>query len=253
MLSKAIDTLKIPNYRRYIMNDSSNIRSPLQDRNKKLINLSRQVLEHVRSTEKTTGNQIAKEIINGFSDKVVEADFKNIQRRVYDALNVLNALSIISKHRNEIKYRGLVDRNDITLLQNKINLRKAEIEEKRKQLGENLLQYIALHKLIRRNQSNAKTTFVELPCLVITGRQKATLQLSEESVLITSESPFKILSDCHVLAEMNLHKFSVAEISEHFPQEIFDLLEKSCISQSEPCEKDYRELYLMISNTKTEL
>ena len=129
MLSKAIDTLKIPNYRRYIMNDSSNIRSPLQDRNKKLINLSRQVLEHVRSTEKTTGNQIAKEIINGFSDKVVEADFKNIQRRVYDALNVLNALSIISKHRNEIKYRGLVDRNDITLLQNKINLRKAEIEE----------------------------------------------------------------------------------------------------------------------------
>ena len=33
-------------------------------------------------------------------------DFKNVQRRVYDALNVLSALYIIRKDRNRIKFRG---------------------------------------------------------------------------------------------------------------------------------------------------
>lgn len=31
-------------------------------------------------------------------------DFKNVQRRVYDALNVLNAMDIIKKDRNHIFY-----------------------------------------------------------------------------------------------------------------------------------------------------
>ena len=227
------------------MNDSPIIRSPVQDRNKKLINLSRQVLEHVQSTEKTTGNQIAKEIIKGFSEEVVDSEFKNIQRRVYDALNVLHALSIISKNRNEIKYRGLVDRNDLVLQQHRIVLKKNEVEEKRKGLGENLMQFIALHKLIRRNQSTpCKDTLVELPCLVVSGMGKSSLQISEDSVLVSSQEPFKILSDCHVLAEMKLHQFTATEISEHFPQEILTLLDSSCIKGTEPSEKDYREIYL---------
>lgn len=33
-------------------------------------------------------------------------DFKNVQRRVYDALNVLNALGIVEKKRNNIVYKG---------------------------------------------------------------------------------------------------------------------------------------------------
>jgi len=45
----------------------------------------------------TTGTEIAYEILElykRFSDKV---DFKNVQRRVYDALNVLSAMDIIRK------------------------------------------------------------------------------------------------------------------------------------------------------------
>ena len=33
-------------------------------------------------------------------------DFKNVQRRVYDALNVLSALGIITKVRNRVKFVG---------------------------------------------------------------------------------------------------------------------------------------------------
>lgn len=33
-------------------------------------------------------------------------DFKNVQRRVYDALNVLSALEVINKDRNKISFKG---------------------------------------------------------------------------------------------------------------------------------------------------
>ena len=52
----------------------------------------------------TTGNVIANDIMQlyrKFSDNV---DFKNVQRRVYDALNVLSAMEIISKYKNQIYY-----------------------------------------------------------------------------------------------------------------------------------------------------
>lgn len=233
------------------MNESPHIRSPMQDRNKKLINLSRQVLEHVRSTEKTTGNQIAKDIIRGFSEDTFDSEFKNIQRRVYDALNVLHALSIISKNRNEIKYRGLIDKDDLTKLHLRISVKKHDIEEKRKILAENLMQFIALHKLIQRNQTKNRTQIIELPCLLVTGEKESNVQISEDSIIITSETPYQILSDTHVLAKMGLHKFNSEEISEHFPCEIFELVDKNFASRSEETsEKEFKDIYLNSEDSK---
>lgn len=54
----------------------------------------------------TTGTKIANRILEIYKDKKINMDFKNVQRRVYDALNVLSALGIIKKDRNRIKYRG---------------------------------------------------------------------------------------------------------------------------------------------------
>lgn len=73
-------------------------------KDKKLVFLSRSVLRSVRESPMTTGTQIAYEILElykQFSDKV---DFKNVQRRVYDALNVLSAMDIIQKEKNHILY-----------------------------------------------------------------------------------------------------------------------------------------------------
>ena len=69
-------------------------------KDKKLVFLSRSVLLCDRKHPMTTGTVIANEILElyrRFSDKV---DFKNVQRRVYDALNVLSAMEIISKYKN---------------------------------------------------------------------------------------------------------------------------------------------------------
>lgn len=62
--------------------------------------LSRSVLQSVREYPQTTGTEIAYQILElykRFSEKV---DFKNVQRRVYDALNVLSAMEIIKKNKN---------------------------------------------------------------------------------------------------------------------------------------------------------
>ena len=46
-------------------------------------------------------------------------DEKNIRRRVYDALNVLMAMDIISKEKKEIRWKGLPSntKHDLELLQ----------------------------------------------------------------------------------------------------------------------------------------
>ena len=67
--------------------------------------LSRSVIMCVRKGEPTnTGTAISAEILElykRFSDKV---DFKNVQRRVYDTLNVLLAMEIVTKDKNLIYY-----------------------------------------------------------------------------------------------------------------------------------------------------
>ncbi|CDW87654.1 transcription factor dp1 [Stylonychia lemnae] len=60
--------------------------------NKKLVFLSKKVLEEVSTKKETTGTN--------------SLDFKNVQRRVYDALNVLSALDVITKDRNRITFKG---------------------------------------------------------------------------------------------------------------------------------------------------
>ena len=72
--------------------------------------LSKKVLEEVKHHRETTGTNIARRILEIYKSKRMCMDFKNVQRRVYDALNVLSALGIIHKDRNRIHYRGIMRR-----------------------------------------------------------------------------------------------------------------------------------------------
>lgn len=73
-------------------------------KDKKLVFLSRSVLQCVRENPGTTGTQIAFEILELYKQFSDNVDFKNVQRRVYDALNVLSAMEIIEKEKNRINY-----------------------------------------------------------------------------------------------------------------------------------------------------
>ena len=138
----------------------------------------------------TTGTKIANRILEIYKDKKINMDFKNVQRRVYDALNVLTALNIIIKDRNRVKFKGspfingqgidkliagsLNKRNkksqekrerDKQLIEKRERLEKLEeqiadkqkaVDQQSQLLKEKVLQHLAIKKLIPRNFSCAK-------------------------------------------------------------------------------------------------
>jgi hypothetical protein len=71
---------------------------------KKLVFLSKRVYEKAREHKVTNGTEIAREILEESKKLKMNFDFKNVQRRVYDALNVLTALDMIKKDRNKIEF-----------------------------------------------------------------------------------------------------------------------------------------------------
>jgi hypothetical protein len=92
----------------------------VKKKDKKLVFLSRSVLQCVRENPLTTGTDIAYKILElykRFSEKV---DFKNVQRRVYDALNVLSAMDIIYKDKNQLRYNESNEFIDDTVLPNTV-------------------------------------------------------------------------------------------------------------------------------------
>lgn len=225
------------------------LESQFPDKNKKLINLSRQVLEKVKTTGVTTGNQIAKAILQDFSEKAYELEFKNIQRRVYDALNVLQAIDIISKMRNEVSYKGLINNEQIIDLKQTIESKKQQNELKKQALIEKMCQYIAIHKLIQRNKADDVKKQIVLPCVIVRG-VRVNIEIQEDSARFTSRNPFKIINDSHLLSGLNLHRFSSEDLSEDFPNELMKLIHIEDHRESESGERDYREMLLHLTERR---
>jgi transcription factor Dp-1 len=90
--------------------------------NKGLRHFSMKVCQKVEEKHVTSYNEVADELVREFvtmrpNDSAY--DEKNIRRRVYDALNVLMAMDIISKERKEIRWKGLpnnVQQHDTEML-----------------------------------------------------------------------------------------------------------------------------------------
>ncbi|XP_024638632.1 transcription factor-like protein DPB isoform X2 [Medicago truncatula] len=129
---------------------------------------SMKVCEKVESKGRTTYNEVADELVAEFADPInsvltpdkQQYDEKNIRRRVYDALNVLMAMDIISKDKKEIQWKGLprTSLNDIEELKterlglrNRIERKSSYLQELEEQVFRTLLNemnnYIALEIL----------------------------------------------------------------------------------------------------------
>lgn len=69
-------------------------------------------------------------------------DQKNIRRRVYDALNVLMAMNIISKEKKEIRWLGLPTNSiqECSSLEKEKQTKVEQIQKKTQQLQELILQ-----------------------------------------------------------------------------------------------------------------
>lgn len=223
---------------------------PFQERHKKqLIALSKRVLEKVQESGVTTGNQIAKDILAQEPEDTQEGEFKNIQRRVYDALNVLHALNVISKERNEIRYRGLVSREDVSSLQQRLEAKRQKLKDRRRVLSEQFLQYVSLKKLVERNSGQAAAGKVSLPCVVALGEGKSTVEVAPERILVSSERPLTLLNDTQILAQLGLHRVAPEDLSEDLPGELLRLMQTRD-EETETANLDFVKLFFQIQSPK---
>jgi len=139
------------------------------------------VCKKVEEKGHTTYNEVADELVKEFislkpepgipaapvvpagpGDKKVKGQFdeKNIRRRVYDALNVLMAMDIISKEKKEIRWKGLPSNahHDLELLEREKSQKEAEVRKKRDLLRDLIMQGVRYRNLVKRNQQEEAET-----------------------------------------------------------------------------------------------
>ena len=85
--------------------DESNDRISSETQKHSLICISKLVFEYLKNIIYTTGNEVTEYIKNILqSKKNAQINQKNIQRRVYDAINVMCAVGLIKKNKQKIQF-----------------------------------------------------------------------------------------------------------------------------------------------------
>ena len=114
-------------------NNSNNILSKLKKKNNKskeiqpqsLINISKLVLDYIKQNNKTTGNEITEYVKNVLqANDSDETTQKNIQRRVYDSINIMSPGNII-KNKQTLEF--IQNKNNENIINKKEE--KNEIEK----------------------------------------------------------------------------------------------------------------------------
>ncbi|XWS55673.1 hypothetical protein CRYUN_Cryun09bG0021300 [Craigia yunnanensis] len=158
------------------------------------------VCKKLESKGSTTYAEVADEIIEEFvtaqTNTAVSLDEfheKNVRRRVYDALNVLMALNIITREKKEIRWKGLstTQRNDLEELKavhvqliNGIARKAAYLKDLEEQIA-GLQNIITQNQQLLKNNSAPKEGFT-LPFILVQTSPHATveIEISEDMQLV---------------------------------------------------------------------
>ncbi|KAM4797078.1 transcription factor Dp-1 isoform 1-T3 [Rhinophrynus dorsalis] len=193
---------------------------------KGLRHFSMKVCEKVQKKGTTSYNEVADELVAEFSsadnhispNESQAYDQKNIRRRVYDALNVLMAMNIISKEKKEIKWIGLPTNSaqECQNLEVERQRRLERIKQKQSQLQELILQQIAFKNLVQRNrqmeqQANRpppSNSVIHLPFIIVNTSKKTVIDCSISNdkfeYLFNFDNTFEIHDDIEVLKRMGM-------------------------------------------------
>uniref|UniRef100_A0A8C5LY23 Transcription factor n=1 Tax=Leptobrachium leishanense TaxID=445787 RepID=A0A8C5LY23_9ANUR len=193
---------------------------------KGLRHFSMKVCEKVQKKGTTSYNEVADELVAEFSssdnhispNESQAYDQKNIRRRVYDALNVLMAMNIISKEKKEIKWIGLPTNSaqECNNLEVERQRRLERIKQKQSQLQELILQQIAFKNLVQRNRQIEQSSnrpppsnsVIHLPFIIVNTSKKTVIDCSISNdkfeYLFNFDNTFEIHDDIEVLKRMGM-------------------------------------------------
>jgi hypothetical protein len=189
---------------------------------KGLRHFSMMVCKKVEEKGTTSYNEVADELVNHVveerrkEDPSSKFDEKNIRRRVYDALNVLMAMDIITKDKKAITWKGLptTAHQDLDMLEREREFRRSEVERKREALRELLVQQVCFRNLVEHNQERETEAGKEpehkipLPFIVVNTHSSAVIQCNMSrdltDVMFDFSMPFEINDDNTILKRLGM-------------------------------------------------
>jgi transcription factor Dp-1 len=135
---------------------------------KGLRHFSLKVCEKVEQQKVTTYNKVADDLVHELTNPATAGignkkayDEKNIRRRVYDALNVLMAMGIITKEKKKITWIGLPgglqavnSSADMRQLQRERTARAESLSAKKQALSDLLVHQVCFKNLVARNSAS---------------------------------------------------------------------------------------------------
>lgn len=187
-----------------------------------LRHFSMKVCEKVKEKGTTTYNEVADELVaeetqNHPAADPASYDQKNIRRRVYDALNVLMAMNIISKEKKEIRWHGLPTSTvqECDDLEKENEATRLRIETKQQELRELIMQHVAFKSLVARNQENEDrglvpnpSSAIQLPFIIVTTDKKTQINCSisndKSEYSFKFDNSYEFHDDLQVLKRMGL-------------------------------------------------
>lgn len=185
--------------------------------NKGLRHFSIKVCEKLSQTGVTTYNDIANVLVEEARQAEGEGaafDEKNIRRRIYDALNVLMAMDIISKEKKQIRWKGirLAPENDCNRLAEVSRQVGDRIVKKKMLLEEMTLQYLSLRSLVERNEKNKDTVNdkekLRLPFVIVNaqGDTDINCEMTDDrsTVFFNFSDAFSIHDDHTILKKLGI-------------------------------------------------
>lgn len=231
-----------------------------------LRHFSMKVCEKVKEKVTTTYNEVADDLVREFTAQQSTAnspladqyDQKNIRRRVYDALNVLMAMNIISKEKKEIRWIGLPTNSlqECQQLEKEVHRKSTSIREKEKQFYELIMSQIAFKSLAQRNKEAEKlhgppgpNSFIQLPFIVVNTNKKTVINCSisndKMEYVFQFSDKFEISDDLEILKQIGmLHgldngkcsKEDLERIKTLIPESLWPYVEKLATGSKDPLE-----------------
>lgn len=164
-----------------------------------LISISHEVKKFIKAKSTTTSVEVTNHILNMLNSTTnIPITFKNIQRRVYDAINVMASIGLVHKENNSITY---LNANKITNDKAKEQISNLESEIKAKQLTmiSKLSEIQSQLNLVERNKNGFSSLTVNklhLPFILIKDDVNHRLQIkqsnSKEKLIAFSQKPIEV-------------------------------------------------------------
>ena len=169
--------------------------------------LSIKVKELVSKNNITSYKEVADELINSVPDEGERRrDEKNIHRRVYDALNVLDAAGVIAKQGKQVTWVGHC--SPVLMASGSCEEMRLRVERKRAMLREKSEMVHSLLGLIERNRRKPQRDRLGFPFIVVATRGSPYNQVSivasggQCKLRAKMKWDFQLLSDVDLLKQL---------------------------------------------------